>query len=135
MPEENKPPECPDWCTSEHRPGEYMSFHWGPRTAVHPKGTGDPDRVSVTPFHATGSSLPDLPEVNLCSTVGDECTHLGMTPRGARIIAEIIDTLSRATPGQQREYAEGIRASAQSVEMETGPRGLAAQTGEPEAGA
>jgi hypothetical protein len=132
MTEENKFSECPEWCTSGHVPGEFLSYHWGPRTGIYAEDDVTRNRVSVTPFHATGCSGLGPPEVNLCSA-GVEVMHLGMTPRDARVIAEIIDTLSGQPQIGKREFAEGIRASAQSVEMDTGPR--AAETGEPEAGA
>jgi len=134
MTEKNKQAECPEWCTSEHEREGIFRYHWGPRTYVYAEDNVMRDRVSVTPFYATGFSHPERPEVDLCSSIGEavdcQVTHLGMAPGDARVIAEIIDTLSAVTPERQREFAEGIRASAQSIELETGPR-----QAEPEAGA
>jgi hypothetical protein len=97
-----------------------MKFHWGPRTPIFPDGPTGDRLISVSPYGTTGGYTSGAPVVNFSASASaaDKCKHLEMTPGNARIVAEIIDALSGATPEQQREFTEGIRASAQSVEME-----------------
>jgi hypothetical protein len=119
--------DCPKWCKQEpeHNQGDYLRFHWGSHAGVYPNG-GITDHVRVDAYMETAAGKDRPATVSFGAVFeGQDPAYTDLPPKGARVIASVIEILSEATPQQQKEYAAGIRAAADAIE---------AEQSEPEAG-
>ncbi len=117
------PVKCPDWCREPegHGNDRPMRFHYGAQVWVYP-GT-HPDEaytgnaVRVRPVMETAWGKDDPPAVTFTASAED-ASSVDISPKGARVIASVIEILSSATPEQHKEYVAGIRAAAAAIEPE-----------------
>jgi len=110
--------KCPEWCanSADHNPGDYMTFHYSGLTRFElPGGVVRVDGMLIT------GQLQEYPAtVSTGVTAGDDIRFRDLTPDAARFTADILDVLSTGTPKRIREFAAGLRASADAIAPEAG---------------
>jgi hypothetical protein len=102
--------DCPSWCVTDHEnaaPGSIREdVHLAAEATVSaPGGT-------VRACAWWGGSSRIAPDVFVSLATAASHSHLSVTPADARGLAELLELMAAATPGQHRDLAAAVRQAA-----------------------